>query len=125
MIQMLENFLRPYVKRHPQAWSQYLVLAEFAEHNAVNVATGYSPFFLNFSDHPLVPSVFMHNGGVSSQVEAAQTMVDRMKTALEEAQANLTVAQSRAKSQVDCSRHDETFEVGDELVLSMRNIRMN
>ena len=25
MIQTLENFLRPYVKRHPQTWSQYLV----------------------------------------------------------------------------------------------------
>ena len=67
----------------------------------------------------------MHGGGVSSKSEAVQTMVDRMKTALEEAQANLTVAQSRAKSQVDCSRHDETFEVGDEVVLSTCNIRVN
>ena len=67
----------------------------------------------------------MHGGGVSSQVEAVQTMVDRMKTALEEAQANLTVAQSRAKSQVDRSRRDETFEVGDEVVLSTRHISVN
>ena len=66
--------------------------------NAVNVATGYSPFSLNSGNHTLVPSVFMHSGGVSSQVEAVQMMVGRMKTALEEAQANLTVAQSRAKS---------------------------
>ena len=48
-----------------------------------------------------------------------------MKTALEEAQANLTIAQSRAKSQVDCSRCDETFEVGDEVVPSTRKIRVN
>ena len=92
MIQTLENVLRPYVERHPQTWSQYLALAEFAANNAVNVAMGYSPFFLNSGDHPMVPSVFMHSGGVSSQVEALHTMVDRMKTALEEAQANLTVA---------------------------------
>ena len=52
-------------------------------------------------------------------------MVDRMKIALEEAQANLTIAQSQAKSQVNRSRHDGTFEVGDEVVLSMRNISMN
>ena len=125
MIQTLENFLRPYVERHPQNWSQYLALAEFAANNAVNVATGYSPFFLNSGDHPSVPSVFMHGGGVSSHVEAVQTMVDRMKTALEEAQANLTVAQSRAKSQVDRSRRDEKFEVGDEVVLSTRHICVN
>ena len=48
-----------------------------------------------------------------------------MKAAMEEAQANFTVAQSRAKSQVDCSRHDEMFEVGDDVVLSMHNITMN
>ena len=48
-----------------------------------------------------------------------------MKTALEEAEANLTVAQSRAKSKVDRSRHDEKFEVGDEVVLSTRHISVN
>ena len=85
MIQTLENFLRPYVERHPQTWSQYLALAEFAANNAVNLVTGYSPFFLNSGDHPLVPPVFMHSGGVSTQVEAVQTMVDQMKTALEKA----------------------------------------
>ena len=121
----LKNFLMPYVMRQPQTWSQNLALAEFVGNNAVNVAMGYSPFYLNSRAHPLVPSVFMHGGGVSSQIEAVQTMVDRMKTALEEAQANLTIAQSRAKLQVDRSRRDEMFEVGDEVVLSTRNICVN
>ena len=67
----------------------------------------------------------MDGGGVSSKIKAVQTMVDRMKTTLEEAQANLTVAQSRAKPQVDRSRRDEMFEVGDEVVLSTRNIHVN
>ena len=98
MIQTLKNFLRPYVEKHPQTWNQHLALPEFAANNAVNVATGYSPFYLNSGDHPMVPLVLMHGGGVSSKIEAVQTMVDRMKTALEEAQANLTVGQSRAKS---------------------------
>ena len=64
-------------------------------------------------------------GVVSNQVEVVQTMVDHMKTALEEAQANLTIAQSRAKSQVDRSRRNEKFEVGDEVVLSTRHISVN
>ena len=86
---------------------------------------GYSPFFLNSGDHPLVPLVFMHGGGVSSQVKAMQTMVDRMKIALEEAQANLTVTRNRAKSHVDRSKRDEKFEVGDEVVLSTRHISVS
>ena len=70
IIQTLENFLRACVERHPQTWSQYLALVEFAVNNTINVATRYSPFFLNSGDHPLVPSVFMHSGGVSSHIEA-------------------------------------------------------
>ena len=125
MIQTLENFLRPYVERNPQTWSQQLALAEFAANNAVNVATGHTPFFLQSGDHPIVPSVLMHGGGGSSRVEAVQVMVDRMKTALEEAQANLTVAQNRAKAYADKSRRSEIFEVGDEVVLSTRNLSVN
>ena len=121
----MENFLRPYVERHPQTWSQYLALTEFAANNAVNVATGYNPFFLNSGDHPMVPSVFMRGEGVSSQVEVVQTMVAQMKTALEESQANLTVAQSQAKSHVDRSRRNEKFEVGNEVILSTHHISVN
>ena len=117
--------LQQWTKAYKEDKGHVAALAKFVANNAVNMATGYNSFFLNFGDHPLVPSVFMHGRGVLSQVEAAQMMVDRMKTALEEAQANLTVTQSRAKSQVDYSRRDETFEVGDEVVLSTRHISVN
>ena len=95
-IQTLENFLRPYVERHPTEWSRQLPLAEFAANNAVNVATGYSPFYLNSGDHPLLPTALMRGIG-STSVEAVQVMTDWLKTALEEAQANLSLAQSRAR----------------------------
>ena len=124
MIQTLENFLRPYVERNPAEWSRQLTLAEFAANNAVHVATGHSPFFLNSGDHPRVPSSFLQEGE-SSRVEAVQVMVDRMRTALEEAQANLTIAQSRARAYANRTRREETFEVGQEVVLSTRNIRMD
>ena len=73
-------------------------MVEFVVNNIVNVAIGYKPFFLNSGNHPLVPLIFMHGGGVLSQIKFVQMMMDQMKTALEEAQANLTIAQSRAKS---------------------------
>ena len=81
--------------------------------NAINVATKYIPFFLNSRDQHLVLSVFMYGGGVSGQLHSMQTMVDQMKTALEEVQANPTIARSRAKSQVDHSQYNKTLEVGD------------
>ena len=92
MIQTMDNFLRPYVERRPASWSQHLALAEFAANNAINVATGYTSFFLNSGYHPIVPSILLHVRDVLSHVEAVQAMVDQMKTALEEAQANLSIA---------------------------------
>ena len=93
--------------------------------NAVNVAIGYSLFFLNFGYQPLVPSFLMHSEGMSSLLEVVQIIVDQMKTTLDKAQANLTIAQSQGKSQVYRLRHDEMFEVGDEVVLSTCNISVN
>ena len=63
-----------------------MLLAEFAANNAVNVATGYSPFFLNSGDHPILPTTILQGHG-TSRVEVVQLMVERMKTTLEEAQA--------------------------------------
>ena len=125
MIQTMENFLRPYAETRPTGWSQLLELAEFAANNAVNVATAYTPFFVNSGDHPIVPSILLHCRDASSHVEAVQTMVGWMKTALEEAQANLSVVANRAKAYASASRCEEKYEVGDEVVLATRHLHVN
>ena len=124
MIQTLENFLRPYVQRRPHEWSQLLAVAEFAANNAVHVATGHSAFYLNSGDHPVVPTTLLHKGE-SSKLEAVQVMVDRMRTALEEAQTNLTVAQNRAREYANRSRREEKYTVGDSVLLSTRHIQVD
>ena len=82
-------------------------------------------FFLNFGDHPIVLSILLHGRDVSSHVEAVQTMVDRMKTTLEEAQANLSVAANRAKAYVDASQREEKYKVDNEVVLATRHLCIN
>ena len=54
-----------------------------------------------------------------------QLMVEWTKTALEEAQANLAHAQRRAQYQANKSRRDDSFKVGDEVLLATRNLRIN
>ena len=117
---MLENFLRPYVERHLGDWSKQSALAEFAANNAVHVATGHTPFFLNSGDHPRLPTMLLHKD--ESRIEVVQQMVNRMKTALEEAQANLSLAQNWAREYANRSRRDETFEVGQAVVLLTRHL---
>ena len=101
------------------------MLAKFTTNNTVNVAIGYIPFFLNSSDHPIVLLILLYGKDVSSNVEAMQTMVDQMKTALEEAQANLSIVANQMKVHADASQCEEKYKVGNNLVLAMRHLRVN
>ena len=48
-----------------------------------------------------------------------------MKTALEEAQANLAVMANRAKAHADGSGREEKYEVGNDVVLATRHLHIN
>ena len=52
-------------------------------------------------------------------------MVNRMRTALEEAQTNLAITQNRARQYANRSHRDETYEVGQEVVLPTHNLRID
>ena len=121
MIQTLENFLRPYIERNLLEWTQHLALAEFVANNAVSTATRYSPSYLNGGEHPIVSSTLLGMHG-TSQAVAVQEMVDRMKTALKSAKANVTAAQIRMKEYADRSWWSEAFRKGTEVLLSTTNL---
>ena len=121
-IRVLENFLRPYVEQNPSTWVAQLGLMEFTANNAVNTSTGFTPFYLNCGEDPVLPNTLM----VYRESEASQAVtetVDRIKVALGDAKTNLTAAQQRSKRQADRSRREEMFEVGDEVVLSTKHLR--
>ena len=121
---MLENFLRPYVECSPRIWVQQLPLAEFAANNAVSISTGFTPFYLNTGAHPTTLVSMMHGGASNgSQNEAMMETLERMKTALAEAQTNLEQAQRRMANTVNRSRRSEQYNIGDEVVLSTTNLR--
>ena len=119
-IRVLENFLRPYVERRPSTWATQLSLAEFAANNAINSSTGFTPFFLNNGDNPKLPQGLMIP---STSNQAVTETIDRMRGALEDAKANLETAQQNMKRRVDKTRRAENFAVGDEVVLSTKNLR--
>ena len=93
--------MRLYVKRRRKPCRQYLTLTEFVATNTINMSPRYSPFSLQCGDHPLVLAILMHNGGMSRKIQAIQTMVYRMKTALKEALGNLNGAAKCNGSFVD------------------------
>ena len=121
-IRVLENFLRPYVERHPEKWIETLPLMEFAANNSVNTSTGFTPFYLNYGLHPTSPLSMMTTHEPSTN-EIAQTSISCMKMTLEEARENLWKAQDRNIRQANKSRRAEEFNEGDQILLSTRNLQ--
>ena len=67
-IRVLENFFWPYVELHPHTWSKRLSVAEFAANNAINVSTGYTPFYLNAGEDLALPeNLLVLPGSTSNQ----------------------------------------------------------
>ena len=121
-IRVLENFLQPYIEHRPSTWVSQLPLVEFAANNAVNVSTGYSPFYLNQGSHPIVPNTLLAKGEPEVSNVVVKEALERMKTALVDAKSNLTTAQQCMKRVVDKKRRTEEYKIDDEVVLSTTNL---
>ena len=116
-IRTLENFLRPYVEEHPEEWSTYLPLAEFAVRNAINVSTGYSPFYLMYGQNVQAPVGLMAEKAVDTRVESVDVMVSRMQKVLSSAVRQYKRAQERMVTTANKRRRDVQFQLGDEVVV--------
>ena len=50
--QEVEQYLRLFVNYHQDNWAEWLPLAEFSYNDKIQSSTGYSPFYLNYGQHP-------------------------------------------------------------------------
>ena len=83
----------------------------------MNVATGYIPFFLLYSQNPEVPSSLFTSYRHATNIESAETMVKCMHTALSDASANYKHAQDQMIKTINKQQGDVQFNVGDEVVI--------
>jgi hypothetical protein len=116
----LEEMLRHYVNPSQDDWDLKLPCAEFAVNNAVKAATGYSPFYLNYGRHPRGPSTAV----VDTNLPACNEFVSGLQKALSLARDSLHSAQTRMKKNADTHRRELDFKVGDQVLLSSKNIRL-
>lgn len=112
--------LRHYVGPSQDDWDLKFPCAEFAINNATKAATGYSPFFLNYGRHPRGPATAV----VDTHLPAVKEFVTSMHKAISTARDSLVSAQTRMKRNADAHRIDLTFAVGDQVLLSSRNIKI-
>ena len=70
-----------------------------------------------------MPNTLLAKGEPKVSNEVVKEALERMKTALVDAQSNLTIAQQRMKRVVDQKRRIKEYKYGDEVVLSTANLR--
>ena len=120
----LEESLRSYVNYHQNNWDTMLPLLEFSYNNCINSTTGYSPFFMNYGQHPTTPLDYEVRKEVQIN-DTASTMIEKLYDALDKAHENITKAQASQKKYADQHRRDfEQFKIGDQVLLSTDNLRI-
>lgn len=87
--QVLEQYLRHYIKHDQSNWSDMLDLAEFAYNNSVHASTKFTPFQVNYGFHPFDPST-----PPDCKVPAASSTLEHLKTIHSQLIKNLQLAQA-------------------------------
>ena len=104
-------------------WKAHLPTVEFAINSLPNRSTGYSPFYLNYGYHPVVPSELIKGDEVVRN-EAVSVFVQRLRNIWTVAQQNLEKSVQQQKKYYDKRRRDVHFAVGDLVLLSTANLRV-
>ena len=119
----LEESLRSYVNYHQDNWDEYLPLIEFAHNNVIHSSTSYSPFFLNYGQHPRTP-ITAALGPECIINDTAANVITNLYDTLDSALTNIEKAQEQQAKHANKHRRDfEQFNVGDQVLLSTTNLK--
>jgi hypothetical protein len=118
--QTMEQLLRGFVDARQQNWVKLLPYLEFAYNNSVHAVHGSTPFYLVYGLHPRAPI------DEALQLPAAQSPLTSLHSehtaAVSLARQQLSVAHNQQAAQANKHRRDVHFDVGQQVLLSAKNI---
>ena len=121
----LEQMLRIFVNYKQNDWDQHLAAAEFAYNNSKQASSGMSPFYLATGQNPITPASLLHFSNDDSNVHTTNEFLEHMSTLIKIASENLIDAQERQSKYANIKRREESFQVGDKVLLSAKNISLD
>ena len=104
-------------------WTEFLPTVEMVINSLPNRSTGYSPFFLVYGYHPVLP-VELLKGDESTNVETVSKFLERTQEVWRRAQEQMKKAITTQKAYYDKKHRDVQFRVGDSVLLSTQNLRL-
>ena len=121
----LEEMLRHFVNPVHDDWDEHLDAAdhEFAINNSWQESVRNTPIFLNSGQHPLTPARL--SADIDTKSPAAKAFTEDLQAAVELAKESWQSAQNRQAAYANMKRRDITpYKVGDQLLLSTKNVRL-
>jgi hypothetical protein len=120
---VLEAMLRAYVNKRGSDWAEWLPTVEMSINSSVQEATGKTPFEMTGVDWKDPMTLAMTAGGRTEMTsDTAHEVLDGIKTAWEDARHMMMESQVRMKHYADLRRRDEQYAVGDQVMLSTKNL---
>ena len=125
--QEMERHLRSFVNYNQDDWADLLPMAEFAANSAPSATTGLSPFMATKGYEPRMSFDPIELSSESTRERLAngkaRAITEDMKKIWDFVKQNMGKAQERQITAADRHRRDVSYEVGDKVWLSTRNIK--
>jgi hypothetical protein len=119
----IEQMLRAYVSSKQNDWDEHLTAVEIAYNNSKQSSTGFSPFYLNYGQHPSVPlTIALPDENLSCNAEA-EGLLEQLFQDLKAAENNMLRAQSQQERLTNRRRRDIEFKQGEKVLLSTNDLR--
>ncbi|OWZ19856.1 Reverse transcriptase-RNase H-integrase [Phytophthora megakarya] len=119
--QTLENYLRAFSNADSDDWDEQISLAEFAYNARFQAAIQMSPFEADIGYIPRTPAT-LNLPSQPSQTTKHSQFILRQSDLLAKARRCIAVAQDRMADQFNKNRRQQTFQMGDEVLLSGENL---
>ncbi|KAJ3500605.1 hypothetical protein NLJ89_g9720 [Agrocybe chaxingu] len=119
--QEVEIYLRAFVNKKQNDWSEWLACAEFALNNKISSTTGYSPFFVNYGKNPRRPLAPIREP--RSHVPHANAFAKQMQALHNEVTAALDIAAESMRRSYDKHRRPApVLDPGSLVLLDAKHI---
>ena len=118
----LEDMLRAFVNWEQDDWDVYLPAAEIAYNNSIQASTGFTPFYLNYGQHPNLPLTHASRSNETDN-PAAEDSYKNIAISLMVAKDNLENAIRRQSHYANQHRRDVKFQENDWVLLSTANLQ--
>jgi len=117
----LEDILRHYVSKQQDDWDQHLTAAEIAVNSSVHASTGFTPFYLNYGDHPYFPT---HIPLDTINNNTVYELMQQLERNIELARNNMEMARNKQTHYANQHRRDVVFKEGEMVWLSTQHLNL-